>query len=37
MRHLETSAVGAFTDELRHSLPAILTALGAAERNRADL
>jgi chemosensory pili system protein ChpA (sensor histidine kinase/response regulator) len=37
LRHLETSAVVAFTDELHQSLPAIVTALDAAERNRADV
>ena len=36
MRHLETTAVTAFTDELRQSLPEILTALDAAERDPSD-
>src|SRR5262245_18600291 len=37
MRHLETSAIDAFGDELRNSLPRIVSALDAAEQNRADL
>src|SRR5262245_21294161 len=37
MRHLETSAIDAFGDELRHSMPKIVTALDAVDHNRADL
>jgi chemosensory pili system protein ChpA (sensor histidine kinase/response regulator) len=37
MRHLETSAIDAFGDELRTSLPKIAAALDAADRNRSDL
>jgi chemosensory pili system protein ChpA (sensor histidine kinase/response regulator) len=37
MKHLETSAVDAFGDELRTSLPKIVEALDAVERNRNDL
>ena len=37
MRHLETSAIEAFGDELRSSLPKIVAALDAADRNRTDL
>ena len=32
----EATALAAFTDELRHSLPMILTALDAVDRDRAD-
>jgi chemotaxis protein histidine kinase CheA len=37
MKHLETSAIDAFGDELRTSLPKIVEALDAVERNRTDL
>lgn len=36
-RHLETTAVTAFSDELRDSLPAIIAALDAAAEDRSDL
>ena len=35
--HLETTAVAAFTQELRQSLPEIVAALDAADRDRSDL
>src|SRR5215813_3227464 len=37
MRHLETSAVDAFGDELKNSLPRIVAALDTVDGNRADL
>ncbi len=36
MRHLEISAVAAFANELRQSVPAIVVALDAAEENPSD-
>ncbi len=35
-QHLEATAVAAFTDEFQHSLPAILAALDAVDRDRSD-
>jgi len=37
MKHLETSAIDAFGDELQHSLPRIVAALDAVDHNRSDL
>jgi len=36
MRPIDITAIGAFSDEMRASVPAVLAALDAAERDRAD-